>query len=505
MLTIICVIVLSLCLIHLAFNYNYKARLLRKIPGPDESFIVGNAPKLFVSPVELFAMSRQWSSTFKDIYRFYAFPVASVNIYNPEDVEIITSNMKYHEKSRIYKFFAPWLKEGLLTSNGTKWQHRRKVLTSAFHFDVLKKYFDSIDGNSQRLVRVLQQTNGQSVDVVPILSEYTLNIICESAMGTALSDESSSEGKMYKNSIYQMGHTLFQRFINIYLHPDFIFNLSFLGRKQKQHLSVIHNFTKNVIKNRRKLLDIDNISETKVAQAAGNISNVFKKKKAAMLDLLLLAEKEDLIDGDGIQEEVDTFMFEGHDTTQAALTYCLMSLANEEFVQQKAYAEQECIFAGDNRPATLTDLSEMTYLECCIKESLRLYPPVPFISRKITEPTTLSNYTIPAGTTCHIHIFDLHRQESIYKNALKFDPDRFLKENSIGRHTYAYIPFSAGPRNCIGQKFAMMKMKSSLSAVLRNFKLVPVTSPDDLCFMSDIILRNHAPVYLKFIKRNRIC
>nr|XP_032529308.1 cytochrome P450 4C1-like isoform X2 [Danaus plexippus plexippus] len=278
-------------------------------------------------------MSRQWSSTFKGIYRFYAFPVASVNIYNPEDVEIITSNMKYHEKSRIYKFFAPWLKEGLLTSNGTKWQHRRKVLTSAFHFDVLKKYFDSIDGNSQRLVRVLQQTNGQSVDVVPILSEYTLNTICESAMGTTLSDESSSEGKMYKNSIYQMGHTLFQRFINIYLHPDFIFNLSFLGRKQKQHLSVIHNFTKNVIKNRRKLLDIDNISETKVAQEDGNISNVFKKKKAAMLDLLLLAEKEDLIDGDGIQEEVDTFMFEGHDTTQAALTYCLMSLANEELVQ----------------------------------------------------------------------------------------------------------------------------------------------------------------------------
>nr|XP_032528981.1 cytochrome P450 4C1-like [Danaus plexippus plexippus] len=505
MLTIICVIVLSLCLIHLAFNYNYKARLLRKIPGPDESFIVGNAPKLFVSPVELFAMSRQWSSTFKGIYRFYAFPVASVNIYNPEDVETITSNMKYHEKSLIYKFLEPWLKDGLLISNGTKWQNRRKVLTSAFHFDVLKKYFDSIDGNSQRLVRVLQQTNGQSVDVVPILSEYTLNTICESAMGTALSDESSSEGKMYKNSIYQMGHTLFQRFINIYLHPDFIFNLSFLGRKQKQHLSVIHNFTKNVIKNRRKLLDIDNISETKVAQEDGNISNVFKKKKAAMLDLLLLAEKEDLIDGDGIQEEVDTFMFEGHDTTQAALTYCLMSLANEEFVQQKAYAEQECIFAGDNRPATLADLSEMTYLECCIKESLRLYPPVPFISRKINEPTTLSNYTVPAGASCHIHIYDLHRQESIYKNALKFDPDRFLKENSVGRHTYAYIPFSAGPRNCIGQKFAMMEMKSSLSAVLRNFKLVPVTSPDDLCFMSDIILRNHAPVYLKFIKRNRIC
>ncbi|XP_061385960.1 cytochrome P450 4C1-like [Danaus plexippus] len=503
MLTIILIIVLFICFIHLALNYNSTARLMRKIPGPKETFIFGHALKIMVSPVELFALGRQWSSTFKDIYRFYAFPVASVNIYNPEDVETITSNMKYHEKSLIYKFLEPWLKEGLLISNGTKWQHRRKVLTSAFHFDVLKKYFDSIDGNSQRLVRVLQQTNGQSVDVVPILSEYTLNTICESAMGTALSDESSSEGKMYKTSIYQMGHTLFQRFINIYLHPDFIFNLSFLGRKQKQHLSVIHNFTKNVIKNRRKLLDIDNISETKVAQADGNISNVFKKKKAAMLDLLLLAEKEELIDGDGIQEEVDTFMFEGHDTTQAALTYCLMSLANEEFVQQKAYAEQECIFAGDNRPATLADLTEMTYLECCIKESLRLYPPVPFISRKINEPTTLSNYTIPAGASCHIHIYDLHRQESIYKNALKFDPDRFLKENSVGRHTYAYIPFSAGPRNCIGQKFAMMEMKSSLSAVLRNFKLVPVTSPDDLCFISDIVLRNHAPVYVKFIKRNK--
>lgn len=59
-------------------------------------------------------------------------------------------------------------------------------------------------------------------------------------------------------------------------------------------------------------------------------------------------------------------------------------------------------------------------------------------------------YKVPAGATCHIHIFHLHRQEDLFDNALKFDPDRFLPENSVGRHNYAYIPFSAGPRNCIG-------------------------------------------------------
>ncbi|XP_050681337.1 cytochrome P450 4C1-like isoform X4 [Leptidea sinapis] len=220
-----------------------------------------------------------------------------------------------------------------------------------------------------------------------------------------------------------------------------------------------------------------------------------------MLDLLLSAEKDGLIDNIGIQEEVDTFMFEGHDTSAAGLTFCLLALAENETIQDKIVQELDEIFDGDNRDATLEDLAAMNYLERCIKESLRLYPPVPFIGRDLSEDVKLSNYLAPKGFMSHIHIFDLHRQESLFKNALLFDPDRFLPENSVGRHNYAYIPFSAGPRNCIGQKFAMMEMKSAVSSVLRKFRIIPITKSAEVIFATDLVLRSSNPILLKFIKR----
>ncbi|KOB67392.1 Cytochrome P450 monooxygenase Cyp4M5 [Operophtera brumata] len=169
--------------------------------------------------------------------------------------------------------------------------------------------------------------------------------------------------------------------------------------------------------------------------------------------------------------------------------------------QDKIFSELKDIFGDSTRSATMEDLTKMRYLECCIKESLRLYPPVHFISRQLNEKVTLSGYTIPSGVFCHIVILDLHRSPNLYKDPLKFDPDRFLPENSMGRHPYAYIPFSAGPRNCIGQKFAMMEMKSAISEILRKFELFPVTRTEDIEFTADLVLRNARPVYVSFRKR----
>lgn len=93
----------------------------------------------------------------------------------------------------------------------------------------------------------------------------------------------------------------------------------------------------------------------------------------------------------------------------------------------------------------------MRYLENCIKESLRIYPSVPVISRSATEDIMLAGHRVPKDTTILVHIYDLHHDEKLFPDPEKFDPDRFLLENSAGRHPYAYIPFSAGPRNCIGR------------------------------------------------------
>ncbi|PSN43009.1 Cytochrome P450 4C1 [Blattella germanica] len=189
--------------------------------------------------------------------------------------------------------------------------------------------------------------------------------------------------------------------------------------------------------------------------------------------------------------------FQGHDTTTAAIGWALQLLASHPEIQQKAYEEVKSFFIQDS-DHNLT-MQDMKYLEMVIKETLRLYPSVPLTGREIKEDVVIDGYTIPAGMKVAVIPYHTHRVEEHFPHPEIFDPDRFLPENVSKRHPYAYIPFSAGPRNCIGQKFAMLEMKSTLSHILYNYKLqatgkVPPALPE-------LILRPAVGVYLKITKR----
>lgn len=193
-----------------------------------------------------------------------------------------------------------------------------------------------------------------------------------------------------------------------------------------------------------------------------------------MLDTLLRAERDGLIDHVGICEEVNTFMFEGYDTTSMALLFSLMNLSLYPEMQERCYQEiLDCVEGlcpfrlivalriafkfishsptDDLSQLNIQQLSKLQYLECFIKETLRLYPSVPVIAREAANETRLANNLIlPKGAQVTIHIIDIHRSAKYYENPNKFDPERFTAEASAGRHPYAYVPFSAGQRNCIG-------------------------------------------------------
>lgn len=133
-----------------------------------------------------------------------------------------------------------------------------------------------------------------------------------------------------------------------------------------------------------------------------------------------------------------------------AISFILLCLANHLEIQDNVYKEIISVLGKEKTP-THSDLQQLKLTERCIKESLRLFPSVPFISRYASEDfRTKTGHTIPKGTVMHIHIFDVHRCPNHYPDPLKFDPDRFLPERANARHPFAYIPFSAGPRNCIG-------------------------------------------------------
>lgn len=124
-------------------------------------------------------------------------------------------------------------------------------------------------------------------------------------------------------------------------------------------------------------------------------------------------------------------------------------------------------------------------------ETLRMYPPVPVIARHMKEELKLvsGDYTIPAGATVVVATYKLHRLDSIYPNPDKFDPDNFLPERQANRHYYAFVPFSAGPRSCVGRKYAMLKLKVILSTVLRQFRVYSDLKEEDFRLQADIILK----------------
>ncbi len=111
--------------------------------------------------------------------------------------------------------------------------------------------------------------------------------------------------------------------------------------------------------------------------------------------------------------------------------------------------ELDQVFGNSDRSCTMNDAAKLKYLELCIKEALRLYPSVPGIERQLSEDVQLRDYKFAAGTTIFILIYALHRHEDYFPDPLAFKPERFL--NDTGKHPYAFVPFSAGPRNCIGK------------------------------------------------------
>jgi cytochrome P450 family 4 len=222
---------------------------------------------------------------------------------------------------------------------------------------------------------------------------------------------------------------------------DFFFKFTQMYRQQLKYLKTLHGFTDSVIQARRR--------ELKSVQTNGNVDESFgMKRKMALLDMLLQSEVDGqpLSDRD-IREEVDTFMFEGHDTTTSGIAFCLYNLAKYPDIQQKVFEEAEACIENDTEPLTLKKLNDLHYLELVIKESLRLYPSVPYFARRLKEEVATNGYTFPKNCSVYISPYLMGRNETIFPDALEFKPERFDVETTAEKlNPFAYVPFSAGKR-----------------------------------------------------------
>ncbi|PNF27066.1 Cytochrome P450 4C1 [Cryptotermes secundus] len=476
--------------------------LMEKLPGPFAYPVFGTVlPFLFLSRPQRFKLLEQRIRTYQPLCRSWLGSKAIVNVTHPEHAQVLLNTIRHMEKSFTYKFLHPWLGTGLLTASGQKWHTHRKIITPTFHYSILDSFVDVFSEKSKILVSKLRKEVGsEGFDVYPYITRCALDIICETAMGTPVHAQEDLEST-YVSAVYGLSELTLQRMVYPWLHPQSLFQLSSQGRKYKKCVTLLHDFTNKVIKERKS-----HRATMRPKAAEKSISEdeeLGKKRRVAFLDMLLDAsEGGTKLTDEEIGEEVDTFMFEGHDTTSAGISWTLYLLGLHPDVQDKVYQEQKSIFQGSDRTVTTKDLSEMKYLERVIKESLRLYPSVPGIGRTLNEDVQMGEFTIPAGCTVHLHIYFLHRNPDQFPNPEKFDPDNFLPERVAKRHPYAYIPFSAGPRNCIGQKFALLEEKTVLSYILRHYRLRALESREDIKPVADLVLRPENGIKLNISLRD---
>jgi cytochrome P450 family 4 len=248
--------------------------------------------------------------------------------------------------------------------------------------------------------------------------------------------EITNEDYTYLNAVKELTYQVVSCFISPLHRIKLYHDLSPTKRKLRKSAKIMDEFTMKMIAKRRVLLAN---SERENLEALDDDDNdVGLKKRMCLLDVLLLStvDSKPLSNAD-ILEEVNTFTFAGHDTTSVAIGFTLYLISIHAECQQKLLQEIEAVI-GDGE-LTFKCLNEFKYLDMVIKESLRLYPPVPVISRSHNEDFDFGDWIGPADSNYNISLFQYFRDPSIYENPDEFIPERFIK----GYPPLAFIPFSA--------------------------------------------------------------
>jgi len=306
-------------------------------------------------------------------------------------------------------------------------------------------------------------------------------------------DAQTKADQQYVTAIDETGKQVVTRMTKFFLWPDFIFKRYFPS--YQKNVDFMKDFSMKVVK--------DRINERKLEKLNPESEVSEGKRQLAFLDMLLENYDNGDIDLEGIREEVDTFMFEGHDTTASAMNFMTHFLGNDEVRQKKVREELDEVCGNtydseksfvenlDNFDIGWESIGNLKYMDAVGREALRLLPSVFFFGR--VHPTIkslgLAIMTPLVNTDC--------RQ---WKDAKAFIPERFL-DKMVKRHAYSWIPFSAGYRNCVGQRFAQMEMTIVVAYLFKFFKIESLQETEDLGIMPNLIIRPKEGVRVRLSMR----
>jgi cytochrome P450 len=370
-----------------------------------------------------------------DIVQYRVTPEPAYLINHPDFVQhvLVSNGRNYNKDTHLNKYMLQAITgQGLLTSENPLWRQQRRLIQPAFHQKSLAKFVSLIqDATSQTLARLTTYAaTNEPFDMAQEMMQLTLNIVSRALFGYDIDQQASLVGEAI-NTLIEIAKPKQQRF--------------------QEMLKVLDEVVYNIIQQRRQQPHSEQLD---------------------LLDMLIQARYAETGEGmsdQQIRDEVMSLLVAGHETTANTLSWLWYLLAQHPAVVAKIEAEIDGLL--DCRFPTISDFPRLTYSNKVIKESMRLYPSAWSISRRALADDNIGGYHIPAGAIVALSPYTLQRHPTFWPEPETFDPERFAPEQEVRRHRYAYIPFGAGARKCIGDQLALMESIIILPMILQKFRL----------------------------------
>ncbi|CAG7718757.1 unnamed protein product [Allacma fusca] len=406
-------------------------------------------------------------------------------VFHPDDVAKVLSSKEVNRSSLYDLIFTDWLGPTcLITAKGKEYFRMRKLYQPSFAYKHVDNFELNFNAHSKTLLNILKKNSAKGIasEVRWLLTLCTLDTISEYLMGKSMECLAKMDNK-YATAVHNETKFVNKRIYMPWLWPDIFWNMSSIGREEKKTRKYMQVLMDKMVQERKAEIILNNAQKSSQATGASNP----EERSETMLDYAIREQLQGRTEFTDryIRDLLNSAILAGHETTAAGLTFALYLLAKNPEEQAKLHAELDEVFGNDrDRIVETSDLPKLKFMECCIKETERLYPPIPLMPRTPEEDLELDkNCVIPKGLDVMVSPWVAHRLPEFFPEPEEFRPSRFFPENCIGRHPYAYLAFSAGPRNCMGIKFAIAQEKIILAAIFRNFtveledptlKLLPV-------------------------------
>jgi cytochrome P450 len=418
----------------------------RELPGPRGwpllgtfiPFLTKDLLQPFAGLVERYGPLFQVHLPFGHRLVMVAHPVAAE--------QVLRSRRGNYIKGSVYDGARILLGQGLVTSEGELWRRQRQLANPAFRPAKLERYLEVMSDCATELADEWQSRDDlHDLDLNAEMTRLTLAIVGRTLFGLDLSKQSGDAGAAFSDALVA------------------------IGRRGPSSLQLpLWVPTRANLRFRRVLRKLDGLVYEIIRRfRAGEAQNAEQTLLGAYLDSRDEQTGQGMSDRQ-LRDEVITLYLAGHETTSSLLTWALYMLARHPETAARATAEVDSLPTG--RVPTLEQLKSLQFTSQVINETLRLYPPAWTIARNSLRQDTILGYRIPAGAIVMIAPYFIHRQDAFWPDPSRFDPDRFATAQSDARNDFAYLPFSLGPRICIGMQFSLYEARLIMSILLRRFE-----------------------------------